>query len=64
VLIAIGNSGDAALADVAAPHLADPSPQVRAMAVWALRRLAPDRLPDPAGEADPAVRAELTAPSP
>ncbi|MCF8470949.1 MAG: tRNA epoxyqueuosine(34) reductase QueG, partial [Parvibaculum sp.] len=39
VLIAIGNSGDAALATVAEPLLDDASPVVRAMAVWALARL-------------------------
>ena len=39
VLIAIGNSGDAALAPRAAALLAHPSPLVRAMAVWAGRRL-------------------------
>jgi epoxyqueuosine reductase len=38
-LIAIGNSGDAALADCAESLLSDPSPLVRAMAVWALSRL-------------------------
>ncbi|PVE25864.1 tRNA epoxyqueuosine(34) reductase QueG [Microvirga sp. KLBC 81] len=41
VLIAIGNSGDAALADEAVRLLDDPSPLVRAMAVWALGRLLP-----------------------
>jgi epoxyqueuosine reductase len=41
VLIAIGNSGDPALAEAARPHLADPSPLVRAMAVWALAQLLP-----------------------
>ena len=41
VLIALGNSGDAALADVAEKRLGDGSPLVRAMAVWALARLAP-----------------------
>ncbi len=40
VLIAIGNSGKPALAQVAQARLADPSPLVRAMAVWALSRLA------------------------
>ena len=40
VLVAIGNSGDPALADVAQGLLADPSPLVRGMAVWALARLA------------------------
>ena len=41
VLIAIGNSGDAALAASAASLLADASPLVRAMAVWALAKLLP-----------------------
>jgi epoxyqueuosine reductase len=36
VLIAIGNSGDARLATEAERLLGDPSPLVRAMAVWAL----------------------------
>ncbi len=39
VLIAIGNSGDTALAADAERLLGDASPLVRAMAVWALRRL-------------------------
>ena len=39
VLIAIGNSGDPALAAVAEERLADASPLVRAMAVWALAQL-------------------------
>jgi len=39
VLIAIGNSGEPELAGVAEERLADPSPLVRAMAVWALGRL-------------------------
>ena len=39
VLIAIGNSGDAALAASAKRLLGDDSPLVRAMAVWALARL-------------------------
>jgi epoxyqueuosine reductase len=41
VLVAIGNSGDPALADEAVRLLQDPSPLVRAMAVWALGRLRP-----------------------
>ncbi|MEM7544911.1 MAG: tRNA epoxyqueuosine(34) reductase QueG [Pseudomonadota bacterium] len=41
VLIAIGNSGDAALADAARPLLGDPSAVVRGAAVWALSRLLP-----------------------
>jgi epoxyqueuosine reductase len=44
VLIALGNTGEAALAPVAAHHLGDPSPLVRGMAVWALARLDPNRL--------------------
>jgi epoxyqueuosine reductase len=39
VLIAIGNSGDVALADEALRLLDDASPLVRAMAVWAIGRL-------------------------
>jgi len=39
VLIAIGNSGNAGLAEAARERLADGSPLVRAMAVWALSRL-------------------------
>ena len=41
VLIAIGNSGNPALAEEALRLLDDPSPLVRAMAVWALARLLP-----------------------
>ena len=41
MLIAIGNSGDAALAAAAEVHLDDPSPQVRGAAVWALGELLP-----------------------
>ncbi|MGO8914644.1 MAG: tRNA epoxyqueuosine(34) reductase QueG [Stellaceae bacterium] len=40
VLIAIGNSGERSLQATAETLLDDPSPLVRAMAVWALRRLA------------------------
>ncbi len=62
VLIALGNSGDQALADSAEALLDDPSPLVRAMAVWALGRLDPPRfsgLKDRAArESDPAVAAE------
>lgn len=64
VLIAIGNSGDADLLPVVRERLGDASPLVRAMAVWALARLADEasiaRLRDahlPA-EPDAAVRAE------
>jgi epoxyqueuosine reductase len=41
VLIAIGNSRDASLAASAEKRLMDDSPLVRAMAVWALKRLLP-----------------------
>ena len=65
VLIAIGNSGDASLAGVAQERLDDVSPLVRGMAVWALGRLAPDRLracADRFGtEPDETVREEWTA---
>ncbi|MFZ1428361.1 MAG: tRNA epoxyqueuosine(34) reductase QueG, partial [Geminicoccaceae bacterium] len=39
VLVAIGNSGEVALADVVEPLLADPAPVVRGMAVWSLAQL-------------------------
>jgi epoxyqueuosine reductase len=60
VLIAIGNSGDPGLAAEAERLLADAAPLVRGMAVWALARLAPERLPPgpPAAETDPEVLAE------
>lgn len=41
VLIAIGNSGEAALVPLVLARLGDGSPLVRAMAVWALGELAP-----------------------
>jgi epoxyqueuosine reductase len=64
VLIAAGNSGERSLLDAVKPLLGDASPLVRAMAVWALVRLADAedfaaerhaRLP---AEADAAVRDE------
>jgi epoxyqueuosine reductase len=64
VMIAIGNAGDPALLGAIEPRLADASPTVRAMAVWAWGRLGGDhgRLSQLAGdEADPDVRAELAA---
>ncbi len=68
VLIAVGNSGDPALAPVAERHLADPHPLVRAGAVWALGRLLPEsdvtalaRAQRPA-ETDPRVLEEWAAP--
>jgi epoxyqueuosine reductase len=44
VLIAIGNSSNPALAAEAEPLLSDPSPLVRGAAIWALGRLAPQRV--------------------
>ena len=67
VLIAIGNSGDAALAPCAAARLDDASPLPRAAAVWALSRLlqpaafAALRARHAPREADPDVAAEWTA---
>ena len=64
VLIGLGNTGDATQAPVAEALLDDASPLVRAMAAWALIRLAdPPRVEDArrrrlAIEDDPAVRAE------
>jgi len=63
VLIAIGNSGDPALADIVRDRLDDAAPLVRASAVWAYFRLAPEaaiaecrtRL---SAEPDPTVREE------
>ncbi|MBT6407151.1 MAG: tRNA epoxyqueuosine(34) reductase QueG, partial [Rhodospirillaceae bacterium] len=67
VLIAIGNSDDASLADAARECLDDSSPMVRGMAVWALSRIL-DRSPMErlgnrlmAGETDTGVRAEWQA---
>jgi epoxyqueuosine reductase len=67
VLIAIGNSGEPALARVAEARLKDASPLVRAMAVWALKKLLPredfSRLAEQNApkEDDPAVAAEWRA---
>ena len=66
VLIALGNSADPGLLPVAEARLADASPLVRAMAVWALGRLSPARLAALAGdhlpgEGDEAVRGEWQA---
>jgi epoxyqueuosine reductase len=65
VLIAIGNSGDPALADAARARLDDASPLVRAMAAWALSRLLPAaefrRLAATRSEPDLEVRAEWAA---
>jgi epoxyqueuosine reductase len=64
VLIAIGNSGDSGLVPPVIVHLDDPSPLVRAMAVWALGRLAEPgvfvqfRAAREAAETDPDVQME------
>jgi epoxyqueuosine reductase len=64
VLIAVGNSGDKALADDAQRLLDDPSPLVRSSAVWALSRLLPVKdfmilgALHRSGEGDPAVLIE------
>ena len=62
VLIAAGNSGEASLVPLVEARLMDASPLVRAMAVWALLRLAPGRFralrAAHASDPDPAVRAE------
>jgi epoxyqueuosine reductase len=59
VLIAIGNSGDAALAAEALRLLTDPSTLVRGAAVWALSRLLP---PERFAELAAARRAQETEP--
>ena len=64
-MIAIGNSGDDGLAPLAEARLDDGDPLVRGAAVWAVRRLDPqkaerlalDFLPR---ESDTAVRTEWT----
>ena len=67
VLIALGNSGDMALAAAVRPLLADDEPLVRGAAVWALSRLLPaEAFADEAqrahgSEPDAMVRAEWEA---
>ena len=64
VMIAIGNSGEPGLLPVVTERLGDASPLVRAMAVWALSRLAPPAefarrsAHHLSGEPDAGVRAE------
>jgi epoxyqueuosine reductase len=64
VMIAIGNSGDSGFLPTARARLDDAAPAVRAMAVWALRRLGPPAMVEAlratylGGETDAAVRAE------
>jgi epoxyqueuosine reductase len=66
VLIAAGNSGEHSLIPQVEALLGDGSPLVRAMAVWALSKLAPGRLSRLraryyAAESDPAAAAEWDA---
>jgi epoxyqueuosine reductase len=66
VLIAIGNSGSAAIAGEAERLIADPSGLVRGAAIWALGRLDPHRLGEIAAKRrapdhDPTVEAEWAA---
>jgi epoxyqueuosine reductase len=66
VLIAIGNSGDASLAEPAERRIDDESPLVRGAAIWALGRLDRVRLEACArtrrtGESDPELIAEWAA---
>ncbi len=66
VLIAIGNSGARDLAGEAERLIGDPAPQVRGAAIWALKRLAPDRVASLAAihaarEFEPDVRDEWFA---
>jgi epoxyqueuosine reductase len=65
VLIAAGNSRDTSLLPQIEARLDDHSPLVRAMAIWALAKLAPERFEDMrqarvAAEPDQAVAAEWT----
>ena len=60
VLIAIGNSGARELLSAVTPLLADPSPLVRAMAVWALARLADAQTIETARRARLPVEADTT----
>ncbi len=70
VLVAIGNSGEPALAPTAEALLRDPAPVVRGMAVWALSQLASaERMrhlhaAHAITEPDPDVRAEWETSSP
>jgi epoxyqueuosine reductase len=69
VLIAIGNAGDVKLVANVEELLNDASPLVRAMAVWALHRLTPDRAKHAAdkyleAEKDEDVRGEWRAIAP
>ena len=63
VLIAIGNSGDSGLVPAVEARLGDASPLVRGAAIWALRRLDPDRAVSLRRlDSDAGVDAEWTGP--
>lgn len=59
VLNAMGNAGDASLAEAALPHLEDADPVVRGAAIWALARLL-----DPAAFADLREARQASEPDP
>ena len=65
LLVAAGNSGDASLAPLVEARLKHESPLARGMAVWALARLAPERLAASVkaaeAESDDHVRTEWAA---
>jgi epoxyqueuosine reductase len=66
VMIAVGNSGDGGLVETAAGRIEDAEPLVRGAAIWALRRLDPERAAAMgrrrlAEERDPEVAEEWTA---
>jgi epoxyqueuosine reductase len=66
VLIAVGNSAEPELLAAAERRLDDPSPVVRGAAVWAVRRLDPERAAERhagrcAAETDASVKAEWSA---
>ena len=65
MLIAIGNSGSRALADEALARIDDSAPDVRGTAIWALAKLAPERIGNLAAtrlarEPDADIRSEWT----
>jgi len=63
VMIAVGNSGDATLADMAERNLADASPLVAGASIWALAELDRERALAlrPSGTTEPALREEWDA---
>jgi epoxyqueuosine reductase len=59
VLTAIGNSGDVTLAKEAERLLDDESPLVRGAAVWAISRLAPERITEIQSRRTPEIDASV-----